>query len=68
VYLFDLNTTAPGPTLDLYTLQGIPQHLIRWNNSGDGSSGLAFTTQKFNCVYSPCNVGDGRLYVINLPF
>jgi hypothetical protein len=68
VYQFDLNTTAPGPTLDLYTLQGIPQHLIRWNNSGDGSSGLAFTTQKFNCVYSPCNVGDGQLYVIDLPF
>ena len=68
VYQFDLNTTAPGPTLDLYTLQGIPQHLIRWNNAGDGTSGLAFTTQKFNCVYSPCNVGDGQLYVINLPF
>jgi hypothetical protein len=68
VYLFNLDTTAPGPTLDLYTLQGIPQHLIRWNNSGDGTSGLAFTTQKFNCVYSPCNVGDGQLYVINLPF
>jgi hypothetical protein len=68
VYQFDLNTTAPGPTLDLYTLQGIPQHLIRWNNTGDGSSGLAFTAQKFNCVYSPCNVGDGEVYVINLPF
>jgi hypothetical protein len=68
VYQFDLNTTAPGPTLDLYTLQGIPQHVIRWNNFGDGTSGLAFTTQKFNCVYSPCNVGDGQLYVIDLPF
>jgi len=68
VYQFDLNTTAPGPTLDLYTVQGIPQHLIRWDNAGYGTSGLAFTTQKFNCVYSPCNVGDGQLYVINLPF
>jgi trimeric autotransporter adhesin len=68
VYQFDLNSTAPGPTLDLYTLQGIPQHVIRWNNFGDGTSGLAFTTQKFNCVYSPCNVGDGQLYVIDLPF
>ncbi len=63
-----LYPTAPGPTLDLYTLQGIPQHVIRWNNFGDGTSGLAFTTQKFNCVYSPCNVGDGQLYVIDLPF
>jgi hypothetical protein len=68
VYQFDLNTTAPGPTLDLYTVQGIPQHLIRWNNAGGLTSGLTFTTQKFNCVYSPCNVGDGQLYVINLPF
>jgi hypothetical protein len=68
VYQFSLYPVTPGPTLDLYTLQGIPQHVIRWNNFGDGTSGLAFTTQKFNCVYSPCNVGDGRLYVIDLPF
>jgi hypothetical protein len=68
VYQFDLYPVSPGPTLDLYTVQGIPQHLIRWNNSVDLSTGLAFTTQKFNCVYSPCNVGDGQLYVIDLPF
>jgi hypothetical protein len=68
VYQFNLYPVSPGPTLDLYALQGIPQHLIRWNNAGDGTSGLAITTQKFNCVYSPCDVGDGRLYVINLPF
>jgi hypothetical protein len=68
VYQFSLYPVTPGPTLDLYALQGIPQHVVRWNNAGDGTSGLAFTTQKFNCVYSPCNVGDGRLYVIDLPF
>ncbi len=67
ILTYDLTSLAPGPSLDLYQVQGIPQHLIRWNNSSDGTSGLAFTTQKFNCLYSPCNVGDGRLYVINLP-
>ena len=64
---FDLTTLAPGTSLDLYDVQGIPQHLVYWNNSSDGTSGLAFTTKKFNCVFSPCNVGDGRLYVIDLP-
>jgi len=64
---FDLTTLAPGASLDLYEVQGIPQHLIRWNNSSDGTSGVAFTTKKFNCLYSPCNVGDGRLYVVNFP-
>ena len=59
---------SPGPTLDLYQVEGIPQHLIRWNDSTTGTSGLAFTTKRFNCVYSPCNVGDGRLYVIRMPF
>ncbi len=68
VYQFSLYPVTPGPALDLYALQGIPQHVIRWTNFGDGASGLAFTTQKFNCVYSPCNVGDGQLYVIDLPF
>ena len=29
--------------------------------------GVAFTTKKFNCQYSPCTVGDGRLFVINFP-
>jgi hypothetical protein len=64
---FDLTTLAPGASLDLYAVQGIPQHLIRWDNSSDGTSGLAFSTKKFNCLYSPCNVGDGRLYIIDLP-
>ncbi len=64
---FDLTTLAPGASLDLYNVQGIPQHLVFWNNSSNGTSGLAFTTKKFNCLYSPCNVGDGRLYVIDLP-
>jgi trimeric autotransporter adhesin len=67
VLSYDLTSVAPGPSLDLYQVQGIPQHLIRWNNSSDGTQGLAFTTQKFNCLYSPCNVGDGRLYIIDLP-
>ena len=64
---FNLTTLAPGVALDLYQVEGIPQHLVRWNNSSDGTSGVAFTTKKFNCLYSPCNVGDGRLYVIDLP-
>ena len=64
---FDLTTLAPGTSLDLYQVEGIPQHMVRWNNSSDGTSGIAFTTKKFNCLYSPCNVGDGRLYVIDLP-
>lgn len=68
VSTFDIATLAtPGPSLDLYQVEGIPQHLVHWNNSIDGTSGLAFTTRKFNCLYSPCNVGDGRLYVIDLP-
>jgi hypothetical protein len=67
VYAYDLTTTAPGADLDLPQVQGIPQHMIRWNNSSNGTSGLAFTTKKFNCLYSPCTVGDGRLYVIDLP-
>ena len=64
---FDLTTLAKGTVLDLYQVQGIPQHMVRWNNSSDGSQGVAFTTKKFNCLYTPCNVADGRLYVIDLP-
>lgn len=64
---FDLTTLTAGASLDLYEVQGIPQHVVRWNNSSDGTSGVAFTTKKFNCLYSPCNVGDGRMYVINFP-
>jgi len=65
---FDLATLTPGASLDLYQVQGIPQHLVRWDNSSDGSKGVAFTTKKFNCPFTPCQVGDGRLYVIDLPF
>jgi hypothetical protein len=64
---FDLATLTPGASLDLYMVQGIPQHLVRWNNSSDGTHGVAFTTKKFNCLYSPCNVGTGRLFVIDWP-
>ena len=57
---FDLATLnpVPGALLDLYQVQGIPQHVIRFTN------GLAFTTKKFTCKYSPCTVGDGRMFVI----
>ena len=34
---FDLLTLAPGTSLDLYEVQGIPQHVVRWNNSSDGT-------------------------------
>lgn len=64
---YNLATTATGASLDLYNVQGIPQHLIHWANASDGTSGLALTTQKFNCLFSPCTVGDGRLFVIDLP-
>jgi hypothetical protein len=64
----DLASLVADASLDLYQVQGIPRHLIRWNNSSDGTSGVAFTTRKISCNFSPCNVGDGRLYVINLPF
>lgn len=57
---FDLATLNPisASLLDLYQVQGIPQHVVRFTN------GLAFTTKKFTCKYSPCTVGDGRLFVI----
>jgi hypothetical protein len=59
---FDLATlVGPSLSLNLYQVQGIPQHLIRFN------SGIAFTTKKFTCKYSPCTVGDGRLFVIYWP-
>jgi hypothetical protein len=64
---FDLATLTPGASLDLYMVQGIPQHMVRWNNSSDGTQGVAFTTKRFNCQFTPCNVADGRLYVINFP-
>jgi hypothetical protein len=58
---FDLTTLALGPLLDLYQVQGIPQHLIRFN------TGVAFTTRKFSCKFQNCQVGDGRLFVIFWP-
>jgi trimeric autotransporter adhesin len=64
---FDLATLALSASLDLYQVHGIPQHLVRWTNSADGTSGVAFTTKKFSCKFSPCTVGDGRLFVIDWP-
>jgi hypothetical protein len=58
---FDLATLTGGVSLDLYQVQGIPQHLIRFNG------GVAFTTRKFTCKYSPCTVGDGRMFVLYWP-
>jgi hypothetical protein len=68
VQSYSLTSLALGSSLDLYQVQGIPQHLIRWNDSSNGTSGLSFTTKKFNCVFTPCTVGDGRLYVVDIPF
>ncbi len=64
---YSMPSLASTGSLDLYQVQGIPQHMVHWNNSSDSTSGLAFTTQKITCNYSPCSVGDGRLYVIYLP-
>lgn len=65
VFAYSIPSFSSTGSLDLYQVQGIPQHIVRWNNSSDGTSGVAFTTEKFSCRYSPCTVGDGRLYVIN---
>lgn len=64
VQSYSLAKYSPVATLQLYQVEGIPQHVSRW-----GTNGLVFTTKKLsNCVYSPCTVGDGRLYVIDGPF
>jgi len=61
---FNIDTHGAVARLPLYLVEGIPQHIVRW-----GSNGLAFVTRKVeNCVVSPCNIGDGRLYVMDGPF
>ncbi len=71
VQSFNLTTFAPVATLQLFQVEGIPQHIVRWHltNQQPIVDGLAFTTKKLtNCTFSPCSVGDGRLYVIFGPF
>jgi hypothetical protein len=64
VQSFNISAFTPVSTLLLYNVQGVPQHMIRW-----GTAGLAFNTAKItNCVVSPCNTGDGRLYILSGPF
>jgi hypothetical protein len=64
VQSFNISAFTPVSTLSLYNVQGVPQHMIRW-----GTDGLAFNTAKItNCVVSPCNTGDGRLYILSGPF
>lgn len=64
VQSFNITAFTPVSTLSLYNVQGVPQHMIRW-----GTDGLAFNTAKItNCVVSPCNTGDGRLYILSGPF
>jgi hypothetical protein len=64
VQSFNLTKFTPVAQLSLYQVEGLPQHIVRW-----GSNGLAFATKKVtNCVVSPCNIQDGRLYVIYGPF
>jgi hypothetical protein len=64
VQSFNLMKFTPVATLPLYQVEGLPQHIVRW-----GRNGLAFATKKVtNCVVSPCNIQDGRLYIIYGPF
>ncbi len=61
---FNLTNFTPVAQLHLYQVEGVPQHIVRW-----GANGLAFATKKVtNCVISPCNIQDGRLYIIYGPF
>ena len=71
VQSFDLSTLNQTSELSLYNVQGIPQHMVRWHltNQQPILDGLAFTTERrTNCTFTPCTVGDGRLYVVDLPF
>lgn len=68
---FSLTTLAQVSELSLYNVQGIPQHMVGFHltNQTPVLDGLAFSTKRLtNCVVSPCSVGDGRLYVVDLPF
>ena len=61
---FNLTNFTPVAQLHLYQVEGVPQHIVRW-----GTNGLAFATKKLtNCVISPCNIQDGRLYIVYGPF
>jgi hypothetical protein len=61
---FNLTKYTAVAQLQLYQVEGQPQHVVRW-----GSNGLAFATKRVtNCVVSPCSIQDGRLYVIYGPF
>jgi hypothetical protein len=61
---FNLAKYTPVAQLPLYQIQGVPQHMVRW-----GTDGLAFSTRKVaNCVVSPCNIQDGRLFIVYGPF
>ncbi|WP_348261026.1 IPT/TIG domain-containing protein [Telmatobacter sp. DSM 110680] len=61
---FNLTSFSAAAQLPLYQVNGLPQHIVRW-----GSNGLAFVTKRVtNCVVSPCNIQDGRMYVIFGPF
>jgi hypothetical protein len=61
---FNLTNFTPVAQLHLYQVEGVPQHIVRW-----GTNGLAFATKKLtNCVVSPCNIQDGRLYIVYGPF
>lgn len=64
VQSYNLAAYSPVARFSIDQVEGMPQHLIRW-----GASGLAFNTQKItNCISTPCNTGDGRLYILNGPF
>jgi hypothetical protein len=61
---FNLTNFSAVAQLQLYQVNGLPQHIVRW-----GSNGLAFATKKVtNCIVSPCTIQDGRMYVIYGPF
>lgn len=61
---FNLAAYSPVARVYLSQIEGQPEHLIRW-----GAQGLAFNTQKItNCISTPCNTGDGRLYILSGPF
>jgi hypothetical protein len=72
VQSFGITSLSATKQLPLYLVSGIPQHIIRWHQqliSKPAVDGLVFTTRReVNCIYSPCSVGDGRMYVIALPF
>lgn len=64
VEAFNMSTYLEAGRFSIDQIEGLPQHLIRW-----GTQGLAFNTQKItNCISTPCNTGDGRLYILSGPW